>query len=208
MSGDPDQDYFSDGVADDIITELSRNRHNERPVPRPSRHLLFVIARNSSFTYKGGAVVQGSVRRVGNQIRIAAQLLDAETGGHVWAERFDRELADIFEMQDEIAHLLVTAIDPAISQVEQERVMRKSPENLSAWEAWQRALWHWAKRDLPGTRDALERTVTLDLRFAPAYAVLSWVRISEVARGGWPAMGRGHEASGGRGPNCRRPRPR
>jgi hypothetical protein len=86
-------------------------------------------------------------------------------------------------LQDAITRVLVAAIDPAISQVEQERVMRKPPENLSAREAWQRALWHWAKRDFPGTRDALERTVRLDSRFAPAYAVLSWARISEVARG-------------------------
>ena len=146
MSGDPEQEYFSDGIAEDITTELSRMRS------------LFVIARNSSFTYKGHAVdarqvarelgvhyiVEGSVRRAGNRIRIVAQLIDAITGSHVWAERFDRDLADIFAVQDEITHSIVQALGPAISQAEQQRALRRPPESLSAWEAYQRALSHWS----------------------------------------------------------------
>ena len=116
MSGDLDQGYFSDGIADDIITELSRS------------HSLFVIARNSSFTYKGRAVdvkqaarelgvryvVEGSVRRSGSRIRVTAQLIDAETANHIWAERYDRALDDVFAVQDEIAVAVTTAILPAV----------------------------------------------------------------------------------------------
>ena len=118
MSGDLEQEYFSDGVADDIITELSRSRS------------LFVIARNSSFTYKGRAVdvkqvarelgvryvVEGSVRRSGSRIRVTAQLIDAETGNHIWAERYDRDVQDVFAVQDEITAAVTTAIFPTISQ--------------------------------------------------------------------------------------------
>ena len=118
MSGDLDQEYFSDGIADDIITELSRS------------HSLFVIARNSSFTYKGRAVdvkqaarelgvryvVEGSVRRSGSRIRVTAQLIDAETANHIWAERYDRALDDVFAVQDEIAVAVTTAILPAVAR--------------------------------------------------------------------------------------------
>lgn len=186
LSGDPEQEYFSDGVSDDIITELSRNRS------------LFVIARNSGFTYKGHAVdvkqvgrelgvryvVEGSVRRDGNRIRIAAQLIDAETGNHIWAERYDRDLADLFTVQDEITRAMVVAIDPAISHAERERAMRKQPDSLSAWEAWQRALWHFSKDgDLSTARDFLLRAVALDPRFAPPHAMLAWLHISQATLG-------------------------
>ena len=148
MSGDLEQEYFSDGIAADIITELSRNRS------------LFVIARNSSFTYKGRAVdvkqvarelgvryvVEGSVRRDGNRIRVSAQLIDAHSGNHIWGERFNRDLTDIFEVQDEITGAITTAINPAISHAERQRAMQKAPENLGAWEAYQQALWHWSKQ--------------------------------------------------------------
>jgi adenylate cyclase len=147
MSGDLDQEYFSDGIANDIITELSRSRS------------LFVIARNSSFTYKGRAasikqvaqelgvryVLEGSVRRGGDRVRVSAQLIDAEAGGHVWADRYDRRLADVFAVQDEITDAVANAIGPAISQAERQRAMRKPPDNLDAWEAYQRGLWHQAK---------------------------------------------------------------
>ena len=117
MSGDPDQEYFSDGIAEDIITELSRSRS------------LFVIARNSSFTYKGHAVdvkqvarelgvryvVEGSVRRSGGRVRVTAQLIDAETGNHIWAERYDRDIEEVFAVQDEITTAVANAIIPAIS---------------------------------------------------------------------------------------------
>jgi adenylate cyclase len=186
MSDDPEQEYFSDGVAEDIITELSRNR------------LLFVIARNSSFTYKGHAVdtrqvarelgvryvVEGSVRRDGNRIRITAQLIDAETGSHIWAERFDRDLADIFTVQDEITRAMVAALGPAISQAERQRAMQRPPENLSAWEAYQRALSHWSKgEDFSTARVFLQRAVALDPRFAPAHAMLASCYLSETSLG-------------------------
>jgi adenylate cyclase len=187
MSGDPDQEYLSDGFADDIITGLSRNRS------------LFVIARSSSFTYRGRSVgvkqiahdlgvryvVEGSVRLSSNRVRITAQLIDAETGTHIWAERFDRDLTDLFAVQDEITRAIVTAIDPAISQVERQRAMQKPPENLNAWEAWQRALWHWSKgHTLSIRRESLQRAVALDPRFAPARAALAWLYLSESTRGG------------------------
>ena len=119
MSGDPEQEYFSDGITEDIITELSRFRS------------LFVIARNSSFAYKGKSLnvveigqelgvaylVEGSVRKVGNRVRITAQLIDAESGNHVWAERYDRNLDDIFAVQDEVANAIVTAVEPALGSV-------------------------------------------------------------------------------------------
>jgi adenylate cyclase len=148
MSADPDQEFFADGIAEDVITALSRY---------PS---LFVIARNSCFTYKGRAVdvkqvgrelgvryvLEGSLRKAGNRIRVTAQLVEAETGKHVWAERYDRDLADIFAVQDEIAEAVTIAIAPAIAQAEQQRAMRKPPDSLDAWAAYQRGLWHLGKR--------------------------------------------------------------
>ena len=147
MSGDPDQEYFSDGIADDIITELSRS------------HSLFVIARNSSFTYKGRAVdvkliarelgvryvLEGSIRRSGERIRVIAQLIDAETGTHIWAEPYDRELSDVFAVQDEITVAVVRAVLPAVSDAELRRILRKPPESLGAWDAYQRGLWHMGR---------------------------------------------------------------
>jgi adenylate cyclase len=191
MSGDPSQEFLSDGIAEGIIGELSRNRS------------LFVIARTSSFSYKRRSiaikqvarelgvryVIEGSVRRAGKQIRVAAQLIDAESGSHIWAERFERELADLFSVQDEISRSMAAAIDPAISQVEGQRAMRKPPENLSAWEAWQRALWHWSKGgDVSARRDFLLRTVALDPLFAPAHAMLVWLHLSEGTRGVGPPL--------------------
>ena len=147
MSGDPEQEFVSDGIAEDVITALSHY---------PS---LFVIARNSSFTYKGRAVdvkqvgrelgvryvLEGSVRKAGNRIRVTAQLIEAGTSNHVWAERYDRDLADIFAMQDELTEALTTALAPAIADAELRRAMRKPPESLDAWAAYQRGLWHLSK---------------------------------------------------------------
>ncbi len=135
MSGDPEQEFFADGMAEEIITALSRYRW------------FFVIARNSSFTYKGHAVdvkqvakelgvryvLEGSVRKAGDRVRVTAQLIDASTGNHIWAERYDRELDDIFALQDEITQTIVTAIEPELGAVEQERARRKPPDNLDAW---------------------------------------------------------------------------
>jgi adenylate cyclase len=147
MSGDSEQEFVSDGIAEDVITALSRY---------PS---LFVIARNSTFTYKGQAVdvkqvgrelgvryvLEGSMRKAGNRIRVTAQLIEAGTGNHVWAERYDRDLADIFAVQDEITHALTTALAPAIADAELRRAIRKPPESLDAWAAYQRGLWHLSK---------------------------------------------------------------
>ncbi len=147
MSGDPEQEYFADGIAEDVITALARY---------PS---LFVIARNSSFTYKGRAVdvkqvgrelgvryvLEGGLRKAGNRIRVTAQLVEAKTGKHVWAEHYDRDLADIFVVQDEITEAVTIAIAPAIADAEQQRAMRKPPGSLDVWAAYQRGLWHLSK---------------------------------------------------------------
>src|SRR5262249_13713382 len=147
MSADPEQEFVADGIAEDIITALCRY---------PS---LFVIARNSSFTYKSQAidvkqvgrelgvryVLEGSLRKAGNRIRVTAQLLEAETGKHVWAERYDRDLADIFAVEDEITEAVTMAVARAIVAAEQQRAMRKPPGRLDAWAAYQRRLWHVLK---------------------------------------------------------------
>jgi adenylate cyclase len=178
MSGDPEQEYFSDGIADDIITELSRSRS------------LFVIARNSSFTYKGRAVdikqvgrdlgvryvLEGSVRRSSGRVRVVAQLIDAETGNHIWAERYDRALEDVFLVQDEITNAIVTAIRPAVADAESQRALRKPPESLGAWEAYQRGLWHYAKKtvtDHERAKQFFHRAVEIDASFAAPYVTLA-----------------------------------
>ena len=173
MSGDPEQEYFADGVVEDIITALSRLKS------------LFVIARNSSFTYKGRAVdikqvgrelgvryvLEGSVRRSSNRVRITAQLIDAETGNHLWAERYDRDMADIFAVQDEITEAVAIAIEPAVAQMEQWRAVRKPPESLSSWEAYQRGLWHFGRigtTENEAAKTFSRRAIDLDPSFAPA----------------------------------------
>ena len=144
MSGDPEQEYFTDGVTEDIITELSRF------------HSLFVIARNSSFTYKGKAVdvrtvgkelgvryvLEGSIRRSANRIRVTAQLIDALSGKHIWAEKYDRVLEDIFEVQEELTRAIVGAIAPQIESSEMAMAKRWRPQNLSAYELGMRAWSH------------------------------------------------------------------
>jgi adenylate cyclase len=174
MSGDPEQEFFADGIAEDVITALSRY---------PS---LFVIARNSCFTYKGRAVdvkqvgrelgvryvLEGSLRKAGKRIRVTAQLVEAGTGNHVWAERYDRDLADIFAVQDEIAEAVTIAIAPAIAQAEQQRAMRKPPDSLDAWAAYQRGLWHLGKANADDNALAesfFRRAIGLDPNFAGGY---------------------------------------
>ena len=144
MSGDPEQEYFADGLTEDIITGLSR------------QHWFFVIARNSTFTYKGKAVdvrevasqlgvryvLEGSVRKAANTVRVTGQLIDATQGTHLWAERYDRELADIFELQDEITNQVIGAIEPQILAAEAARVRRKPPHSIDAWDLVMRALPH------------------------------------------------------------------
>ena len=178
MSGDEEQEYFSDGIAEDIITLLSRSRE------------LFVIARNSSFTYKGRAVdvkqigrelgvryvLEGSVRRAGERVRITSQLVKAETGNHIWAERYDRALTDVFAVQDEISDAVATAVGPAVSDAEMHRAMRRPPTSLGAWELYQQGMWHLGKVDATANEKArclFERAIERDPMFAAAYVGLS-----------------------------------
>src|SRR5262249_31148113 len=144
MTGDPEQEYFTDGVTEDIITELSRF------------HSLFVIARNSSFSYKAKSpdirqvsrdlgvryVLEGSIRRSSNRIRVTAQLIDTLTGSHIWAERYDRVLEDIFAVQEELTGAIVAAIAPQIELTEYSKAARRRPDNLNAYEIALRAVVH------------------------------------------------------------------
>jgi len=181
LSGDPDQEHFADGMTEDIITGLSRFRS------------LFVIARNSTFAYKGKSpdvrevahdlgvryVLEGSVRRGGERIRITGQLVDAETGNHLWAERYDRKLEDIFAVQDEVTEAIVAAIAPEISDVERKRAQRKAPGNLDAWDLYQRALAAYYSSTEEGLRLAIEqfdRVNEVDPTFAPAFAMAANAR--------------------------------
>ena len=174
MSNDPEQDFFADGISEDVITLLSKF------------HSFFVIARNSAFAFKGQSidvreisrklgvryVVEGSVRRAGNRVRITAQLIDAIADKHLWAERYDRELEDIFAVQDEVTEAIVTTIEPRLVSSERERAQRKRPENLNAWEAYQRGLWHIFQYKPEDSRQALEfmqAATRLDPNFATAY---------------------------------------
>jgi len=183
LSGDPTQEFFSDGMAEDIITQLSRG------------HALFVIARNSSFTYKGRAVdvkqigrelgvryvLEGSVRRADERVRINAQLVEAATGNHIWAERYDRSLADVFAVQDEISDAVATAIGPAVADAEMQRAMRRSPESLDAWELYQRGMWHLGKADAAANDEArrlFEGAIERDPIFAAAHVGLSFSYLS------------------------------
>src|SRR4030088_3598776 len=178
MSGDPEQEYFSDGISEDIITALSKLRR------------FFVIARNSSFIYKGKAVhmkqvaeelgvdyvVEGSVRRLGDQVRITAQLNDVLTGSHVWAERYDRDIADVFAVQDEITEAIVAAIEPEIYAAENFRTLRKPPERLDAWDLLMRALshyWRVTRQDNADAQALLERAIAIDPNYGQALGLLA-----------------------------------
>jgi TolB-like protein len=178
MSGDPEQEYFSDGISEDIITALSKLRW------------FFVIARNSSFVYKGKAahmkqiadelgvryVVEGSVRKAGERVRITAQLNDVATGSHVWAERYDRDLADVFAVQDEITEAIVAAIEPQLYAAENFRAQRKSPENMDAWDLVMRALshyWRVTRQDNMVAQALLEKATSLDPGYGQAHGVLA-----------------------------------
>jgi adenylate cyclase len=187
MSSDPEQEFFADGIAEDIITALSRY---------PS---LFVIARNSSFTYKGRAVdvsqvgrelgvryvLEGSLRKSGNRIRVTTQLVGAETGNDGWAERYDRDLADIFAEQDEITEAVTVAAAPAIADAERQRAMRKPPGNLDAWAAYQRGLWHFSNltaADNALAEDFFQQAIDLDANFAGGYSGLAWTRLTSASQ--------------------------
>ena len=178
MSGDPEQEYFSDGITEDIITELSRF------------HSLFVIARNSSFTFKGAAVnvtevgrklgvgyvVEGSVRKVGNRVRITAQLVEAATGNHIWAERYDRELEDIFAVQDEVVQAVATAIPGSLDLAAQEYARRKPPESLTAYDYLLRGLGHQMRggNEEWQALTMFEKAVEIDPSYARAHSGIAY----------------------------------
>jgi adenylate cyclase len=182
LSGDPEQEYFSDGLTEDLITDLSRIAG------------LSVIARNSTFTYKGRAVrveevgrelgvshvLEGSVRRSGDRVRINAQLVDATSGSHLWAERYDRSLDDIFDLQDDVALSIVAALRVRLTDVEAQRLDRPLTENLEAYDLYLQGLALSQQMGREGRLEAkslLERAIELDPEFGPAYAALAavWV---------------------------------
>jgi len=174
LSGDPEQEYFSDGITEDIITALSHVRQ------------FFVTARHTTFAYKDHRVnvqavaselgvryvLEGSVRKVGDRVRISAQLIDGETGNHLWAERYDRDLADIFAVQDEITQTVVGALQPELTRSEIERARRKPTESLNAWDFYQRGLWHFFranKEDNAAAVKLFSKAIELDSVFVAPY---------------------------------------
>ena len=186
MSRDSDQEYFSDGITEDLITDLSKISG------------LFVIARNSVFIYKGKAVkvqevsrdlgvryvLEGSVRKSGERVRITAQLIDATTGGHLWAERYNRDLKDIFAVQDEVTQQIISALKVKVEKVEQERALRKETANLNAFDYNLRGWWYYHRftRDTNDkAREMFEKAIELDPEFAIAYAGLGFTYYEEWA---------------------------
>jgi TolB-like protein len=189
MSGDPEQEYFADGMVEEIITGLSRIKW------------LFVIARNSSFVYKGKAVdvrqvgrelgvryvLEGAVRKAGDRVRITAQLLESETGAHLWADRYDGKLNDVFDLQDQITEKVVGVVEPNLQRSEIERSRRKRPENLDAYDLYLRALPHVASAMPADARIAagfLEDALRLDPNYAAAHAFVAWCHEICFMRGG------------------------
>ncbi|HEV2548463.1 MAG TPA: adenylate/guanylate cyclase domain-containing protein [Stellaceae bacterium] len=179
MSGDPEQEYFADGMVEDIITALSRFRQ------------LFVIARNSTFSYKARAmdvkqvgrefgvryVLEGSVRKAGNRVRITGQLIDTETGTHLWADRFEGALEDVFDLQDQVTARVVGAIAPKLEQAEIERAKRKPTESLDAYDYYLRglaSLYRWTKEGVAEALRMSYKAIEIDPDFASAYGVAAW----------------------------------
>lgn len=182
MSGDPEQEYFADGISEDIITGLSKLRW------------FFVIARNSSFTYKGKAVdikrvarelgvryvLEGSVRKGGNRVRITAQLIDAATGNHIWADRYDGELIDIFALQDEITKKVVAAIEPKLLEAEGIRSQSRSEADLGAWDMVIHAnslFWRLTKTEGEAAISILKQAVGRYPNYAPAHSMLAFAML-------------------------------
>src|SRR4249919_3384634 len=178
MTGDPGQEYFSDGISEDIITALSKLRW------------FFVIARNSSFIYKGKSVhlkqvadelgvryvLEGSVRKGGDRVRITAQLIDVATGSHIWAERYDRNIADVFAVQDEITEAIVGAIEPQLYAAENFRAQRKAPDSMDAWDLVMRGLshyWRLTRQDNMVAQALLEKATAIDPNYGQALGVLA-----------------------------------
>jgi len=183
MSGDPDQEYFADGLTEDITTGLSR------------QPWFFVIARNSAFSFKGEAVavqeiaaqlgvryiLEGSVRKSAGRVRVTAQLIDAAAGSHLWAEKYDRELSDIFELQDDITNRVIDSVGPQILVAEAARVRRKPPQNIVAWDLVMQALphmWRVSAHDHQIAQRLLRQAIELDANYAHAHALLGWTYVS------------------------------
>jgi adenylate cyclase len=179
MSGDPEQEYFADGIAEDVITDLSKVSG------------LFVIARNSAFTYKGKAVdlkqvsrelgvrhvLEGSVRKAGNRVRITAQLIDGGSGGHVWAERYDRELTDIFEVQDEVTREIVAALKVRLTPEERRRVESRGTNSIAAYDrflAGRQLFWQVSRETIAQAQGLFEEAIQLDPAFCLAHAYLAF----------------------------------
>jgi len=188
MSGDAEQEYFADGISEDIITALSKLSQ------------LFVIARNSSFSFKGRHVLvteaakslgvryvlEGSVRKSGARIRITAQLIDATTGGHIWAERFDREMTDIFDVQDDVTAHIVSALSVNLTSGELRRIATARTDNLEAYDCYLKGRELWRKSERQANkegRELLERAIGLDPGFAPAHAILAVIHTHEMING-------------------------
>ena len=193
MSGDPEQEYLADGVVEDIITALSRFRE------------LLVIARNSTFTFKGRAVdvkqvghelgvryvLEGSVQKAGNKLRITAQLIDAPTGTHLWADRLDGTLEDVFELQDTVAGSVVACIAPSVQQAEIVRAQRKPDENLGAYDLFLRGLANvheWTREGHERALPLFHQAIEMDPNFATAYAGAAWCYVWRKANGWTPHL--------------------
>ena len=192
MSGDPEQEYFADGMVEEITTVIAR-------LP-----WLFVIARNSSFTYKGRAVdvkqvarelgvryvLEGSVRRAGNRVRITGQLIDSASGAHIWADRFDGALDDVFELQDQVASSVAGAIEPRLLHAEMERANRKSASSLDSYDLYLRALAQFYKFNETSSDAAVSLAfdaLAVDPSCAPAAALIGWCRVFQAAQG-WGSL--------------------
>lgn len=189
LSDDPDQEFLADGLAEDIITALSKLSE------------MFVIARNSTFAYKGRSpdvrqvaselgvctVLEGGIRRSGERIRITARLVETETGRHLWAERYDRRVSDIFDLQDEITQEIVTALEVRLTKGEQARLRRRQTNNLEAWDLYVRGLarlTHFTREDNIMAREFAQRAIELDRGFAAPWSLLAWTHLAD-ARVGW-----------------------
>jgi TolB-like protein len=188
MSGDPEQEYFSDGISEDIITDLSKLAE------------LRVIARNSTFTYKGKPVdvkqvgrelgvryvLEGSVRKAGNRVRVTGQLIDAASGAHIWADRFDRDLTDIFAVQDELRQEIISALKVKLTPEKKDRLARKDTIDEEAYDLFLRArelLWHVTRRGNIEARNLLGRAVTISPDFAAAHSLIGGTHVHDYANG-------------------------
>jgi TolB-like protein len=208
MSGDPEQDYFADGIVEEIITALSRIRW------------LFVIARNSSFTYKGRAVdvkqvgrelgvryvLEGSVRNAANRVRVTGQLIDSATGAHLWADRFDGALDDVFDLQDKVTASVVGAIAPKLQQAEIERAKRKPTDSLDAYDHFLRGMASihlGTRQDIDEALRLFYRAIELDRDFASAYGMAAWCFVWRKVNGWIGNRAQGDCRSRTAGPGCR-----